>query len=336
MNERNVPRARSPSTRRVEDRAAHQYVLMVDELRLRDLQFICEISATKSLSRSAERFGMTQPAASRLLSQLEQRLDTRLFERNKSEGMIPTTPGTLVVGRAFTVLADMLNLASELVAFKSGVKGQLRLGTIFFVSASLQRELMLELMSPPSELRVSVKEGDSPDLVELLHREMIDAALARCPVPDKEGVLFQQPLFQQTACVIVHPGAARGAQSTISQESLRSYAWILPPEGSPTRLAFDAAMMRQGLRGPSPVIETASSKIIHAMTSSTKGFAALVPAEIGADLAAMGGVVTRALPFSLDMPSIGFLCLRRHLHEPVVSRCRASVARIVARGLGMR
>lgn len=317
------------------DVVASQYLQIVDELRLRDLQFICEIASSHSLTQAAERFHLTQPAASRLLGQIEKGLQVSLFERHRTRGMLLTPAGVLAVGRSNTVLADMQTLASELISLKAGVKGELRLGSIFFLSAQLLRDVIVELVSAPSELRLSVREGDSPALIELIKQEALDIAIVRCsPLHAGDG-MYQQPLFQQRACLVTHPASTIATYKSMSIEQLRNHTWVLPPSGSPTRVAFDDAFLKQHLPAPRPVLETASSKVIHSVVSAVPGMVAVVPSEVGRDLVDMGGVVNVPLPFPLDLPPIGLICLRRHLHEPAINRARATLTRLVARGIAL-
>lgn len=312
---------------------ASRYLQNIEEWRLRDLQFLCEIAATQSLTKAAQRFHLSQPAASRLLSQIERGLGTTLFERSRSKGMLPTPSGVLAVGRAHGVLADMHTLAGELIALKAGARGELRLGTVFFISAQLVRDLIVDLVAAPGGLRVSVREADTVALVDLLKAQALDVAIARCSPGTTGEEVYQQPLFRQQACLVAHPQSAIAIQRTIHAENLRAHTWILPPAGSPTRLALEAAFLKQQLPAPQPVLETASSKVIHAVVATVVDMVAVVPAEIGRDIAKLGGVVNLPLPFALDVPPIGFMCLRRRLSEPAVNRARAALAKIAASGI---
>lgn len=315
------------------DSPAAQFLEMVETLRLRDLQFLCEIANTKSLSQAAGRFDMTQPSASRLLGQLEKSFHAHLFDRDRQKGMTPTTAGEMAIARGRAILADMQSLAGELVSLRTGARGQLRLGVIPFLSSTLLRDLIAELVSAPSELSVSVVEAASTELVAKLRDESLDVAIARCSLKGSTEDLKQIPLFQQRPCLVVHRDNTLLVGGRIAASQLQGCSWILPPRHTPTRTAFDEVFTKEKLLPPQATVETASFKVILSLVSAVPGMVALVPAEVGSDLSRLGAVKTLAFPFTFDLPPIGFICLKRHVTRPVNAKVRAVVQGLAARGM---
>ena len=68
-------------------------------LKFRDLQIFSTVVEGGSMAEAARRLGLTQPAVSEVVAQLEQLLGVRLFDRN-TKGVKPTVYGLAFLKRA--------------------------------------------------------------------------------------------------------------------------------------------------------------------------------------------------------------------------------------------
>jgi DNA-binding transcriptional LysR family regulator len=98
--------------------------------KIKELEFLVQIANTGSLSKAAEEMGISNPAASRLLTSLESRLDIRLVERN-TRRLYFTSEGREFCNRAKSILADLAEAEASVNAASFSPSGNLR------VSASL-------------------------------------------------------------------------------------------------------------------------------------------------------------------------------------------------------
>src|SRR5688572_9313715 len=115
-------------------------------LRMREFELLLAIHARKSVTAAARDLGLTQPAASRTLKDIEQLLHVHLFERDRTNGMQLTGAGELVIARARGLVADLDAMRDELHAWKAGSGGHLRLGLIPFVPGGLIERLISTLV----------------------------------------------------------------------------------------------------------------------------------------------------------------------------------------------
>src|SRR3954454_3104604 len=100
-----------------------------------------------SFSAAADAVGLTQPAVSRQVSALEQRVGTQLVRRTQ-QGVHPTDAGRLLVEHTAAVL-DRLALAEAEVAELAGLRaGHVRVGSFFTALVYLPQELAA-LLDPP-------------------------------------------------------------------------------------------------------------------------------------------------------------------------------------------
>src|SRR5512147_1805190 len=105
-------------------RARKQETLAMD--RWTEMELFVQVAETGSLSRAAEALGLSNAAASRHLSALEQRLGARLVERN-TRRLFLTDTGREFFGRAKTILADLKDAEEEVNAATLNPTGTLRI-----------------------------------------------------------------------------------------------------------------------------------------------------------------------------------------------------------------
>ncbi|MDO8455834.1 MAG: LysR family transcriptional regulator [Burkholderiaceae bacterium] len=91
-----------------------------------EIELVVQVAETGSLSRAAEALGLSNAAASRHLSALEERLGARLVERN-TRRLFLTETGKEFVSRAKTVLADLKDAEDAVNATALNPTGVLRI-----------------------------------------------------------------------------------------------------------------------------------------------------------------------------------------------------------------
>ena len=209
----------------------------------------------RSVTAAAGALGLTQPAASRALRDIEQLLRVHLFDRERAKGMSLTGAGELVVARARALLADYRSLSAELDAWRTGTGGRLRLGIIPFVSGPLVESLIAELTGERQRMSVSVTEAPTTALLEELRLQRLDAVIGRCSTAPLPPGLEQEPLLRQEGCLVVHSQNALVRRERIHLADLGAFAWLLPPEGTPTRAAINAIFAKAMLPPPVASLE---------------------------------------------------------------------------------
>ena len=98
-------------------------------LDLRDLECLSALARHKHFARAAEECGMSQPAFSMRIRNLEDRLETQIVRRgNRFQGL--TAEGEVVLSHGRAILESTRALEEQVRAAKGEVIGRLRLGTI--------------------------------------------------------------------------------------------------------------------------------------------------------------------------------------------------------------
>src|SRR5688572_33511281 len=105
-------------------------------LKTRQLMLLIAIGDEGNIHRAAEILNMSQPAASKLLKDLEDVLGISLFER-LPRGMRPTWYGETMIRHARIALSSLTLAGSELEALKTGRLGEVSVGAITSPALSL-------------------------------------------------------------------------------------------------------------------------------------------------------------------------------------------------------
>src|SRR5687767_6908136 len=92
---------------------------LVRHLRFRDLSYLVTLETSRSIHRAAALHGVSQPALSKTLRELEGVLGFAIFERSR-RGVTPTRLGEIVIAQAMHMVTNLDALASRLDAERRG------------------------------------------------------------------------------------------------------------------------------------------------------------------------------------------------------------------------
>ncbi|WP_405140431.1 LysR family transcriptional regulator [Sphaerisporangium sp. NBC_01403] len=221
----------------------YQIILDVD-LEIRHLRMISALAETGSVTRAAARLGLSQPAITNQLHQVESVVGGELFVRSRS-GVEPTPLGRQVVARARIVLSEVDALFGDL-RLSTGPAGVLRLGSVHLACVASIVGRMGEAL-PGSEISLRI-EPSTVLLAEALTRGHLDAALLG--VIEGFDVTLAAPVVSRTlvprypifvALSAAHPLAG---EEEIRLADLKDEAWISPPGADDGSLAALRASCR--------------------------------------------------------------------------------------------
>ena len=305
---------------------------VANRLRPRDMELVLAIHAHKSITAAAAELGLTQPAASRALRDIEQLLRVHLFSRDRTRGMSLTGAGELVLARARAMLADYRSLAGELDAYRAGTGGRLRLGVIPFVSGALIEALIAELTGKKHRMSVLVTEAPTTALLEELRLQNLDAVIGRCSTVPLAADIVQEPLIRQDGCLLMHPQNPLLRKERVRLPDLSAFEWLLPPVGTPTRAAINGVFAKAMLAPPVATVEASSLRVICLTLRVNPRMLSIVPSDAGHDIERLGGVRRLPFPVPLNMPPVGLIAAARHRDTPVVRNLRNTLRELVRKG----
>jgi DNA-binding transcriptional LysR family regulator len=308
---------------------------LLGRLKLRQLALVAAIDTHRSLRKAAEAVAVTQPAATRLLHELEQALGVPLFVRH-AWGMEPTGYGDAFVRHSRSLLSEVAEAQLELRSLATGARGVLRVGGVTGAVPRWLSPAVIAVRTERPALRVGILVNTSDVLAEALLAGTLDVAIGRLPATADARLLQAEPLAEEPLCIVARTGHPLQRRPSVGAADLGDATWILQPPGSPARLETDAMFDRMGLRAGLEVIETASIVATLALLRASDALS-VVPADLAAHYGAPGWLGRLGIA-TADAGSRYQLLSRRGRPLGVPAQAFVAAIRALARGpaLGRR
>lgn len=247
---------------------------LLGRLRARHLALVVALDTHRSLRRAAAEIALTQPAATKLLHDLEDALGAPLFERH-AWGMSPTPYGETLVRHARGMLNDLAQAQADIAAQRAGALGSLRVGGVTGSVPRFVAPAIDALRADHPRVRVYALVNTSEVLVDALRRGELDVAVTPRPPDDELDGLETRPLADEPLTIVARAGHRLARKRSVGLGALNALTWIVPPAGSPLRRDFDAIHAAAGARPPTDLIETVSIVATLALLQSSDALSLL-------------------------------------------------------------
>lgn len=226
-------------------------MIMHPAIKLRHIRAFLDIAADGSLSSVARRHGISQPALSRTLAELEDLLSVPLFRREKRR-LVLTEPGAVFRHHASLGLQALETGAAALRPGAGG--GSIRIGILPTVATRLFPSVALRFRGTQPGTLLKIETGPHSYLLGLLRDGDIDLMIGRMPVPGEMAGLAFEHLYEEDIVLVARYGHPLATQPPPTV--LQSVPLIMPPEGALIRRAVDDYLASIGLLGIRPAFET--------------------------------------------------------------------------------
>jgi DNA-binding transcriptional LysR family regulator len=283
-------------------------------LKTRQLMLLIAIGDEGNIHRAAEILNMSQPAASKLLKDLEDVLGISLFER-LPRGMRPTWYGETMIRHARIALSSLAQAGSELEALKTGRFGEVSVGAITGPAVSLIPQAVAIVAREHPDLRLQLAVESSDVLVERLTQCKLDIMVGRLLEAHDKTNLSYERLADEPVCAVVRPGHPMLSNSSLTLRHLEQADWIVPPMGSVLRHRFELMFQEAGLGIPPHLIETSSLLFITKMLQQSD-FVAVVPTDVARYYASYGMIAMLPIQLSCTMEAFGIIMRKDWLLSP--------------------
>ncbi len=265
--------------------AAVSSAALRNRLKFRQLALLAELEAVGSLHKAAERLGMSQPAATRLVHELEALMGASLFERTH-RGMTPTDMGRLLMRHASVLLAGIDHVWQEAAALRSGSAGLLRIGMNAGAPPAPVADAILGLKRETPRMEVRVEQGSNEALLDDLREGRLDLVVGRAPAGGGQEAFDFELLYQEHFPVVCGPQVVVPAGPR-EFESLIDLPWILPLGNTALRRNMELLFLGRCGRLPDDVVEAVTSPLLVQLVASG-GRVAAVPGWLAREHAGGG------------------------------------------------
>lgn len=226
-------------------------------MKLTQIRDIIATAETGSLRAAARLLGVTQPAITRSIRELEQELGVPLFERHQF-GMQPTAMGEVMLKRARAVQEELRRARDEISQRQGDMVGDVRIALSAISTFALMPQAMRAFrgLHPKAVLKFVESFYQSAE-AQLLNGQL-DFFVGPFDDPGRSSRMISEILFKNKRVVIGRKGhrlaAARSIRDLSGTEWVKQALHDRQSEGD-----FERPFLQSGLPVPSVVMHTTSS-----------------------------------------------------------------------------
>lgn len=230
---------------------------IISRLKLRQLKLVVAIDEMKTLRAASENIGMSQPAATQSLRELEEALGCQLFKRT-NRGVETTRYGQVLVRHARAILAHLRHAGDELADLESGAGGRVIVGTLLASSAYVLPQAILQMRESRPNVVIKVIEGTNDILMPKLLQGDIDLVVGRLSEHQYRQGTEQHFLYNEDIVIFTSPANPLANRATLSLSDLSQQSWLLPPVETTLRTQLEKLFFDADLQPPHCAIESTS------------------------------------------------------------------------------
>jgi len=243
-------------------------------MKSRQLEAFRAVMLTGSVTLGAKMIFVSQPAVSRLIHDLEDRLGFQLFIRLPNK-LLPTQEAEafyLEVERSFIGMTQIKNAAK---AIKNKQQGSLKIIVTPLVIDSFMTQLISQFSALYPKVSIELEVAPKVQASQLMRGNQFDFAILPKPAINEEGL--SSHVFSKHAAVCVMPkGHPLCAKETVDIQDLNGQKYLCLSAGSPFRTAVDGVFLQYAVE-PNRVLETRHQHTIYQLVAQGMGVALLDP-----------------------------------------------------------
>lgn len=249
----------------------------------RRLQVFHAVARQLSFTKAAEQLFMTQPAVTFQIKQLEEHLNTRLFER--SHGRIALTPaGELVFSYAEKILTLSEELETRVGELTGAISGPLLLGASTTVAEFYLPQILGEFKAMHPHVQAHMTVANSETIVNRVAEHALDLGLIESPL-HQHGV-HTEVVCEDVLVLICSPKHKLAKARRVTAAEVAAEPFVSREPGSGTREVADQYFQQNRIAPDAinVVMELGSPEAIKGVVETGLGVSILSRATVAKEL----------------------------------------------------
>jgi DNA-binding transcriptional LysR family regulator len=270
-------------------------------LKMSHLQLILAIEEHGQISAAADSLSISQPAASRMLGEIETILKATLCAR-VARGVELTQYGRALARRARTIFLELRETTREINELKTGSGGSVSLGSVTGPALNLAVPAIRQVSTAYPGIEINIQIENSNVLVRELLAARHDFVIGRIPDDTDPRQFNLIELGEEDVCLIVRTGHPLLEKDSVSSADLPGYDWVFQPSGTLLRRAVEDSFLSAGTPLPATIINTSSTILTVSIVRHTNAIAP-VARDVATLIAGSGSQAgeIRVLPTDFDI-----------------------------------
>ncbi len=230
----------------------------------RHLVQLAAILDAGTLRVAAERLGTTQPALSRTIALMEERIGTPLFERSRRP-LTPTATGVELAAFGRTILSAMERADNISRDITDGQYGTIRVGAPPFFCDHLLSRMIGEFVRTRPQIRVVLHGDYFPALVAAMFNHQLDMVIGPFELVERPSGLDVERISQNRNIIVCRPGHKLACRKRLSSAELEAAMWIGHSRDSVLAADMRATLADLGVSRLNVVFESNSAAAVVTM-----------------------------------------------------------------------
>ena len=209
---------------------------------LRQLRVFLAVAAQRNFSRAGAAIGLTQPAVSRAIVELEAQLGLKLLDRTTRE-VVLTEAGQSLAARLARLLDELDQALLDVQGMASARRGRVRVASSPTLSAQLMPACIAACAQQEPEIRLVLLDRIQQDVLDSVRGGAVDFGVVIEPSSTED--LHAEPILDDPFVLVLPPGHALAARrGGVRWSALAGQALVLLDHASGSRPLIDAALRR--------------------------------------------------------------------------------------------
>lgn len=233
------------------------------------LRSLVAVADAGAITEAASRLGLTQPALTRRIQQLEDEFGAELLSRSR-KGARLTELGALVDQEARALIHRYENLKSEVASLQSVEGGTVRIGGGATAVSFVLPDTIAQFQRDYPGVHFHVKEASSSEIANDVANRTLELGLVTLPVRTTD--LAVEPMVDDHIVLIAAPGNPLAESSVVDVSDLDGQNFVGFEGGSAIRQIVDTGLREAGVE-INVVMELRSIPAILQMVATTGSLA---------------------------------------------------------------
>lgn len=231
---------------------------------LRQLRHFVAVVEHGNMLRAADAINVTQPALSKSIRNLENRLGVQLLDRSP-RGVSPTVYGRQLLDRAKLILNQAHKAEEDVRALVEGVRGHLNIGFGANFAGFMVPDAILKVVRDRPGVTASIISKPFDEIIPMLRQGALDVAVVVFPPERQDEDLVYEPLIVSEFVCVCRPAHPLAPHPSVPIKDVAELDWVVFDRPRATATVFEAQFLNRGLPPPKPVVQTSSVYMLKAI-----------------------------------------------------------------------
>ena len=261
-------------------------------LKLPHLRLALALADTGQISAAARALNMSQPAASRMLAEMERILGAPVCLRGP-KGVVLSDTGAALAERARRILTELSEAGRDVVEISAGMAGTVYIGAVTAPAIDLVVPALQRLKAVHPTIAAHAEVSTSDFLVPRLLEGRLDFVIGRVPGHMDLSDFDLRPVQGEVVKLLVRRDHPLAGERRVALAALTGFEWVMQPPGTPLRRAMEYSFATQAL--PLPRVSLVTTSVLMSLSMIWRSNAVVPVSEEAARLLAADCGLTHAI-----------------------------------------